>query len=128
MKVINLNSLPEERKITCPKGNFTSNRFLLKEDGMGYTITKTIIPKGTKAIWNYKNHLESCYCVKGSGTVKNLEVNPLVTYEISPDSIYVLNNFEKHEFEALEETHLICVFNPPLNGTEVHNKEGIYEL
>jgi L-ectoine synthase len=23
---------------------------------------------------------------------------------------------------------MACVFNPPLNGKEVHNKEGAYEL
>jgi L-ectoine synthase len=29
---------------------------------------------------------------------------------------------------AFKELKLACVFNPPLNGTEVHNKDGSYEL
>jgi len=29
---------------------------------------------------------------------------------------------------AFEEMTMACVFNPPLNGKEVHNAEGAYEL
>ncbi|MEC9314294.1 MAG: ectoine synthase, partial [Pseudomonadota bacterium] len=29
---------------------------------------------------------------------------------------------------AFKELKLACVFNPPLIGNEVHNKDGAYEL
>ena len=44
-----------------------------------------------------------------------------------PDTTYVLDHHEKHYFEALEEVTLICVFNPPLVGGEVHAEDGSYD-
>ena len=35
---------------------------------------------------------------------------------------------DKHILTAFSEMKMACVFNPPLNGTEVHNNEGAYEL
>lgn len=127
MKVINLNEIENtERQVSCPKGEFVSNRFLLECDGMGYTITKTIIPKGAKAMWHYKNHLESCYCIKGWGRVKAEGED--YYHNIIPDSLYVLDKHDKHEFIALDDVELICVFNPPLKGKEVHKEDGSYEV
>jgi len=127
MKVINLADIEgTERQVFCPKGNFVSNRFLLESDNMGYSITKTIIPKGTKATWHYKNHLESCYCVSGWGGIR--KSGELHYKNIMPDTLYVLDKNEKHDFIAIEETHLICVFNPPLKGAETHQPDGSYEV
>jgi hypothetical protein len=125
MKVIKTSELNSDRIVKCPKGGFVSNRILLESDGMGYTMTKTIVPVNGTQMWHYKNHLESCYCVSGSGELKNLLDG--ATYFINADTTYVLNNHEPHEFTAFEETVLICVFNPPLTGREVHNDEGSYE-
>lgn len=124
MKVINLRNLPEERIVNCPKGGFVSNRILLESDGMGYTMTKTVIPPNGKQFWHYKNHLESCYCVSGSGELTNAVTNE--KFQIGPDVTYVLDKNDPHYFEAFEEVTLICVFNPPLTGREVHKKDGSY--
>lgn len=124
MKVIKFSDIKNtEREVKCPKGNFISNRFLLEKDGMGYTITKTIIPEGTEATWHYKNHLESCYCIKGEGILSCAEGS----FHIVPDTLYVLDKHDLHGFEALTDVHLICVFNPPLKGNEVHKIDGSYE-
>ena len=116
--------LESNRVIKCPKDGFVSNRILLSEDNMGYSMTKTIIEPNGKHFWWYKNHLESCYCISGKGilTVGGKE------YKIEPDSTYILDKNEKHYFEAIETVTLICVFNPPLTGSEVHNSEGFYDL
>jgi len=125
MKVITLDEVKKtDRMVLCPKKNFISNRFLVESDGMGYSITKTIIPKGTVATWHYKKHLESCYCVKGLGYLVDCATSD--THKIEPDSLYVLDNHDKHRFIAVEEVHLICVFNPPLKGDEVHKEDGSY--
>lgn len=128
MKVINLKELGKKgRVVKCPFGDFVSNRFLLEQDGMGYTITKTIVPKNSKTRkWHYKNHLESCYCIKGRGKLINLETGE--QFNIKKDSLYVLDKNDPHRLIAKEDIELICVFNPPLTGKEVHNQEGIYEL
>ena len=124
MKVIDIKILSEDRKVECPNGGFVSNRILLEEDNMGYTMTKTVIPPKGKQFWHYKNHLESCYCVSGRAELTNKTTGE--TFEIKPDVTYVLDKNDPHYFEAFEETILICVFNPPLTGKETHREDGSY--
>lgn len=102
-----------------------SLRILLEKDNMGFSLHKTIIRKGTYH-WHYKNHLESCYCISGHGFIEDL--NTGVSYEIFPDTTYVLDNHDNHEFTATEDTVLISVFNPPITGDEIHQKDGSYKL
>lgn len=126
MKVVNVNDIyGTDREVDCPNGGFKSLRILLEKDNMGFTLTKTLIPKGTPQRWHYLNHLEACYCIEGLGYITDLKNNK--TYKISPDTVYVLDNHDEHEFVAAENTILICVFNPPLKGKEVHNKDGAYD-
>jgi len=126
MKIIKLSELAgTEREVRCPKGGFVSFRFLLERDGMGFSLHKTVIPKGDKQHWHYKRHLEACYCVSGHGIIRDISSGDC--HEILPDTLYALNNHDDHEFQALEETVLISVFNPPVRGIEVHKEDGSYE-
>ena len=123
MKIVSIGTLPENRKIKYGSGE--SNRIVLKEDGMGFTMTKTVIsPSGGKFFQHYKNHLEACYCVSGRATLTNSLTGE--TFEIKPDDTYVLDKNDPHYFEAHEETILICTFNPPLTGDEIHQADGSY--
>ncbi len=45
-------------------GNGQSRRFLIETDGMGYSLTDTIISVGTESLLEYKNHMETCYCLE----------------------------------------------------------------
>lgn len=103
-----------------------SFRAVLKSDNMGFTVCKTVVPKGGPHHWHYINHLEACYCIKGSGELTNLETG--VKHLITPDVVYVLDNHDDHSFEALEDTVLISIFNPPLTGQEKHDKNGQYTI
>ena len=126
MLIRKIKDLPElDQVVKCPKGDFTSYRFLLESDGMGYTVTKTVIPKGGPYHWHYKKHLESCYCVSGVGELTNLTTGGI--FSIVPDTLYALDKHDDHTFEALRDTVLICVFNPPLTGKEVHKEDHSYE-
>ena len=58
---------------TVEWGNGLSRRFLLEADGMGYTVTDTIVNKGTKSLIEYANHLEACYCIEGRGKVIEMD-------------------------------------------------------
>ena len=124
MKVINTAELPDSRKVEFHAG--VSNRILLDEDKMGYTLTKTVIEPGKKVFQHYKNHLESCYCVVGNATLTNAVTGE--EHHIGPDVTYVLDSNDPHWFEAHEQTVLICVFNPPLTGREIHQDDGSYAL
>jgi len=125
MKIINTATLASARRVEFHAG--ISNRILLADDGMGYTLTKTVIqPSAGKVFQQYKNHLESCYCVSGRATLTNADTGE--KHEIFPDITYVLDKNDAHWFEAHEETALICVFNPPLSGLEKHDAEGSYPV
>ena len=68
MKVIKTENLNSARKVEFHAG--ISYRIILDEDGMGYTLTKTVIqPSAGRVFQHYKNHLESCYCVTGRATL-----------------------------------------------------------
>lgn len=126
MKIIKTSELEKGRVVECPKGGFVSNRILLNDDGMGYGLTKTVVPVGEKQFWHYKNHLESCYCISGKGELTSETTGE--RFIIEPDTTYVLDNNDPHYFEAITEVTLLCVFNPPLIGNEVHQDDGSYSI
>ncbi len=98
-------------------GNGQSRRFLIETDGMGYSLTETVINAGTESFLEYKNHMEACYCLEGEGEV---EVDGVV-YPIEPGTMYALDQHDKHYLRAKTSLRLICIFTPPLKGNESHN-------
>ena len=126
MKVVTISDIEgTECVVHCSRGGFVSFRLLLVKDGMGFSLHKTVIPKGNAQRWHYKNHLEACYCVSGHGLLTETKTGR--TWEIWPDTMYALDNHDDHSFMALEETVLISIFNPPVTGREVHGPDGSYE-
>lgn len=113
-----------ERDVKFTGGN--SLRLILESDNMGFAFMKTIIPKGEPNHWHYPNHLEACFCLAGKGILTNLDTNE--QHEIGVDTIYILDKHDDHTFQALEDTILISVFNPPLSGKESHDENGHYQL
>lgn len=106
--------------------NWTSRRLLLAKDGMGYSVHDTIIKAGTEThIW-YQNHLEAVYCIEGEGEVVTLKDNKV--HPISANSIYALDENDEHLLRAKTEMRMVCVFNPPITGREIHDENGVYPL
>lgn len=104
---------------------WNSRRLLLKKDGMGFSMHDTIIKAGTETLIWYKNHVEAVYCIEGEGEI---EVIGGATYPITPGVLYALDGNEKHLLRASKQLRMVCVFNPPLTGAEVHDKEGVYPI
>lgn len=105
---------------------WTSRRLLLKEDGMGFSLHETLVRAGTETAMWYKHHVEAVYCVEGEGEI---EVVPEgVVYPITPGTVYALDQHERHLLRATSDLRLVCVFNPPCTGREVHDAEGAYPL
>jgi L-ectoine synthase len=98
-------------------GNGKSRRFLLEKDMTGYSLTDTIINAGTESLLEYKNHIETCYCIEGEGEVES----DGIVYPIRPGSMYALDKHDKHYLRAKTTMRLVCVFLPPLKGRESHN-------
>lgn len=125
MKIVKTKQIEGTERDVRPTG-CRSIRLVVADDNMGFGVHKTLIPKGGPHHWHYEHHKEACYCVSGSAILTNLSTGE--KHEILPDTIYLLNNHDDHTFEALEDTVLISVFNPPVNGSEVHDENGNYPL
>ncbi len=105
-----------ERDVTW--GNGQSRRFLVESDGMGYTLTDTVIDAGTESLLQYNNHLETCYCIEGEGEVESMDGT---IYPIKVGTMYALDKHDQHYLRAKTTMRLVCVFSPALRGNESHN-------
>jgi L-ectoine synthase len=105
---------------------WTSVRLLLKDDGMGFSFHITTIHAGAELEMEYKNHLESVYCVAGEGTIEDLATGEV--HQIRPGVMYALDKHDRHILRGTSEMTMACVFNPPVTGREVHGPDGAYPL
>jgi len=112
------------REVHAENGNWVSRRFVLNDDAAGFSFHETIIYAGTEThIW-YKHHIEAVYCVGGEGEIEDLASGAI--HPISNGTMYLLNDNDEHYLRATKDMRMICVFNPPLTGTEMHDDEGVY--
>ena len=105
---------------------WTSRRLLLKADGMGFSMHDTLIHAGAELPMHYKHHLEAVYCVEGEGEIVDKATDEV--HPIHPGTLYALDQHDEHVLRAKETMRMICVFNPPLRGDEVHGEDGAYPL
>lgn len=111
-----------ERDVGAP--TFRSRRLLLAGDKMGFSFHDTILHAGSVTSMWYRHHLEAVYCIEGEGLLE--ETDSGLTHRIEPGTLYALDKHDRHRLRAITELRMICVFNPPLTGTEVHGDDGSY--
>ena len=116
--------IEEERDRVVNDAQWSSVRMLLANDGMGFSFHITFLEAGSEHTFHYKNHFESVYCMKGTGSITDLATGK--TYPIKPGTMYALNEHDKHTLRADEELVMACCFNPPVTGKEVHREDGSY--
>ena len=99
-----------------------SMRLLHKEDGMGVTLTDSILEAGFEMVLWQKNHFEACYCLEGEGTVEELDTGKI--HEIRAGTLYAMNNHDRHRIRANSRMRVVCTFFPALTGKETHDADG----
>jgi L-ectoine synthase len=114
--------LDSERDVQGPV--WASRRFLLAEDGVGFTLTETTTKAGSEQVLWYKHHVEANYVIEGEGEVENIATGEV--FPLSPGTIYVLDKHEKHRLKSFTDLRLVCVFSPALTGRETHDEDGSY--
>jgi L-ectoine synthase len=123
MRTVDVNNLTgTDKDVLFTGGN--SLRAVLMADNLGFAVMKTVIPKGGPYFWHYNRHKEVCYCISGKGVLTDYWSGE--QFIIKPDVMYIQDKNEEHTFEALEDTVLISIFNPPLIGNEKHDANGNY--
>ena len=106
---------------------FESRRLLLAADGLGYSLHDTQVGPGSVQVLEYRNHVESNYCIAGGGEVENVATGEV--FPLRPGSLYVLDRHERHIIRAgAEGLRFVCIFTPALSGREVHDADGSYGL
>jgi L-ectoine synthase len=113
-----------ERDVRANNGDWESRRLILNDDAVGFSLHDTIIHAGTESLLWYKHHIEAVYCIEGEGEVETTENGTV--YPIKAGSVYLLNGNERHLLRARTTMRMVCVFNPPVTGSEVHDKDGAY--
>lgn len=106
--------------------NWHSMRLLHAEDGMGVTLTDSILEEGFEMVLWQKNHLEACYCLEGEGTVEELDTGKV--HQIRQGTLYAMNNHDRHRIRVNKRMRVICTFVPALTGREKHDADGSLSL
>lgn len=103
---------------------WTSRRLLLAADGLPYSLHDTIIRAGTTTEMWYRHHIESVYCIEGTGRLLDRETD--TWHELSAGTLYVLDVNDRHTVVAETDLRMVCVFQPAVTGDEVHLPDGSY--
>ncbi|WP_028660453.1 ectoine synthase [Nocardioides insulae] len=127
MKVTYLEKLDDtERDIRSEDGHWRSRRMVLAREGVGFSFHETNIYAGTSSEFWYAHHIEAVYCVEGEGELLDRETGQ--THQIRDGMCYLLDKHDRHTVTATTDLRLICTFNPPVTGREVHDEDGVYPL
>ncbi|WLP91229.1 ectoine synthase [Gordonia sp. NB41Y] len=115
-----------DRDVADPAGKWVSKRIVLAGDGVGFSFHETTIEAGTVNEFHYAHHIESVWLVEGQGTLLDRETGE--KYPLGPGTMYLLDGHERHTVTADTRMRMLCVFNPPVVGDEVHDENGVYPL
>lgn len=107
-------------------GHWSSARYLLRNDKVGFTMTQTTVAAGQTIEMQYKNHIEANLIVKGEAELTDHETGTV--YKLKPGSMYTLDKHDKHRLYAETDLSIVCVFTPALTGSETHDEDGSYPI
>lgn len=126
MIVRSLEDLKAQGRYAENPGVWTSSRYLLRDDDVGFTLTQTTLAAGTRQVLEYKNHIEANLVIEGEGVVTNVATGQ--RHQLGPGAMYTLDAHDRHELVALSDMRLVCVFTPALVGGETHDADGSYPV
>lgn len=102
-------------------GNGLSQRYLVERDSLGFALCYTIGNANTDSNIQYKNHLEACYYLTGSGEyVWEQDAHPILTDENNA-TMFVMDKHDQHRMVIHDRSVCISVFCPPISGHEKHD-------
>ena len=104
--------------------DWRSKRIVLAGDGVGFSFHETTISAGSISEFHYRHHVEAVWVVEGNGTLTDHETGE--EYSLHPGTMYLLDGHERHRVTCHEQLRMMCVFNPPVSGKEIHDETGTY--
>ena len=107
-------------------GVWSSARYLLRRDGMGFTLTQTTVAAGSSQTMQYKNHVEANLVIEGEGVLTDLATG--TAHRLRPGTMYAHDRHDPHRIDAGTDMRIVCVFSPALVGPETHDEDGSYPI
>ncbi len=105
---------------------WSTTRFLLREDGVGLTLTDITLHRAPPTVYGYRHHVEVGYCLAGHAWLEDLGNG--TTHDIGPGTLWAAAKGERFRFEVVESVRLITIFVPALVGPEVNDTDGSFPL
>ena len=105
-------------------GNVRVVRMLNAADGLGFSLSRTSVRQGTEQDLWYKNHWEANLVL--AGTLDVIDKTSGEKFTLGQGDVYCVGPDDPHELVAQTDVELLCIFNPPLTGEEVHDSDGAY--
>ncbi len=100
-----------------------ARRLLVRDDGLGFSLSETIVDGGAEMSLWYKHHNEACFVVEGEAEITERDTGAV--HRIRPGSAYSPQH-DRHAIRVIAPLRLVCVFNPALTGQETHDADGSY--
>jgi len=126
MIVKTLNDIKSSDAYQEKPGVWSSARYLLRDDNVGFTLTQTTCVAGESIEMEYKNHIEANLVIEGEANLTDLATGKV--HNLQPGSMYTLDKHDRHRLEVLSDLRLVCVFAPALTGQESHDEDGSYPV
>jgi L-ectoine synthase len=126
----------EGQRVVAETGTWESRRYFTRKDGFGFSLHHTILYAGRSTLIWYKNHYEAVFVFKGRGSVEKVKPGQKqgegVCHPLEPGTAYLLDDpaTDRHYLSASEDgdMEVVCAFNPPIDGAEDHNDDGVYPM
>lgn len=118
--------LEPQGRLKKKPGVWSSARYLLRDDNVGFTLTQTTVAAGQSQTMQYKNHIEANLIIEGEASVTDLATGEC--HSLKAGSMYTLDKHDRHQLEAITDIRIVCVFTPALTGGETHDEDGSYPV
>ena len=105
--------------------SFRSARFLIADDGMGFSYNENRVRTGVELTVWLKHHWEANFIISGKGCVRDLTRD--MSWPLEAGVLYVVGPNDRHRLQFTEAECHISIFFPPLRGDERFDADGSYE-
>ena len=108
----------------APDGSRSIAHIVTRSDEVGFSYSDVHLRRGYRSDHRYKHHRTASLVLEGTLEVTD-RANGRVD-RLGPGGLYCVGPGDGHQLSAVEDVHMISIFNPPLTGQETLDADGGY--